>query len=108
MQEDLAVKREFERTYPGTIMTVRYEDFVLSTAQTIKGVFEFIRRPPPVGIYSWVWNAMHGQQDNGHYGTVRANSLTLVDSWKGKVTYRDGTIMNSNCKDVLENLGYEL
>lgn len=106
MMEDIRAKRLLETKYPGSVVTVRYEDFVRSPLSHVREIFKTIGRPVPRNINEWIRSKFNGTQDNGIYGTVRVNPVSTSLNWMSQVSLRDALQMEEHCLDVLQEFGY--
>jgi len=108
MRDDIDARDSLERKYPGTILTIKYEDFILETTRTIDRVFKYIGQARPVNVDAWVRRTMKGRADNGPFGTTRVNASASVARWKTNVSKADIAAMNEHCSYVLNALQYDV
>jgi len=108
MREDLRARRHLDRKYPGALLTIRYEDFISDTHNVTRKVFEYVGRPVPARFSWWVKDALYGRVDNGMFGRKRSNATVVMDKWKSMVSHEAAIDMTGYCRDVLDELGYNL
>jgi len=108
MRYDIQHRKRLQQIYPGSIITVRYEDLVLDPKATVGRMYEFFDRPVPLGLNDWVKRTMQASMDNGIYGVERRNGLRHLSKWRSEVNTDDIAIMNQQCLDVLSEYDYEL
>lgn len=108
MQDDIAAVKRLSALYPNTILTVRYEDYVLKTRQTIDHVFEHVGRPPPKNIYSHIDALMNAKKSEGTFDIKRADGKASVDKWRSRNSLSDIELMNERCSKVLHESNYKL
>lgn len=107
MWSDLKAKKLLERRYPGSILTVRYEDFILNPRGTAARTYGQLLRKVPEGFDQWVNETMNAIAGNGLYGIKRSNSKGHISNWRSKVNFLIGQAMTQHCLKVLKELGYE-
>ena len=108
MRYDIQHRKRLQERYPGSIITVRYEDLVLDPKATVRRMYEFFDRPVPLGLNDWVKRTMQAVKDDGMYGVRKTNGLRHLSKWRSEVTTEDIDIMNQLCVDVLSEYDYEL
>lgn len=106
MMEDVKAKRRLETKYPGSVVTVRYEDFVRNPLSNVREIFKRIGRHVPRNIGDWIRSKFNGTEDNGIYGTVRANPVLTSMNWMTQISLRDALRMDEYCHDALREFGY--
>jgi len=106
MRDDLLTRRHLELKYPGAILTIRYEDFIVDTERIANKVYAFVQRPLPERFNEWIQTSLHAKVDNGIFGTKRRNSSTIATKWKTLISHQEAATMTGFCRDVLDELGY--
>lgn len=104
---DLRAKRRLERRYPGSILTVRYEDFLRNPHGTVAQTYGQLLRKVPEGFDRWANERLNATASDGLYGIKRSNSIVHISKWRSEVNYLLGQEMTKHCLKVLKELGYE-
>lgn len=109
MTDDVEAKKVLERRYPGSIWTLRYEDFVLEPDARVADLYRWLRRKVPQDLGRWINETMRAADgDDGIYGIHRTDGQQRIGKWRAKVTYEEGAAMTKHCIGVLNELKYDL
>src|SRR6218665_4038493 len=108
MWEDIKAKKLLERKYPGSITTIRYEDFVQDFSGTIEFVFSQMKHNQSQRLWRWILRKRTADADDKPFSTFRGNSCENISKWKTKVSVSQEMEMNRHCHKVLLELGYDL
>jgi len=106
MRDDLRTRHHLELKYPGAILTIRYEDFIVDTERIANKVFEFVQRPLPERFNEWMQTSLNAKVDNGIFGKKRRNASAIITKWRTLISPQDRATMTGYCRDVLDELGY--
>jgi len=108
--EDLRIKRRLEVTYPGAVMTVRYEDFVNEPHSTVKNMFEHVgHKIRPGRIEDWIMTHISNSNDNAlpeELAIMKRDSKSHISKWRRKLNSDQLNYINTHCRQVLNKLNY--
>ncbi|KAL8583015.1 hypothetical protein ACOMHN_039254 [Nucella lapillus] len=106
-REDLAIMGQLVRRYPSRVRVVRYERLAENPLQVSEEMYSFLGLRFSSQVKAFVYNrTMAGQVPNNAYGTLRSNSTETAYSWRSKVSLESAQIVDRNCRDVYQTLGY--
>lgn len=109
MWEDVKAKKWLERKYPGSITTIRYEDFVRDLNGTALKVYEKVGYEPSSEFHRWLDLTRRGTSGNdGPYGIRRPNATASIDRWRKRVNVQEEAEMSRHCSQYLMEQGYEV
>ena len=109
MRNDLAIFSELEKLYPGALIRIRYEDYIMNVNGTIHQMYGHFGETPPPVIYDSLMNLMFSKKKGGSaFSQVRANATASLYKWVKRNSAGKIEGMTRNCKDVLLALGYPL
>lgn len=106
MWDDLEAKKRLEGRYPGSILTVRYEDFILDPRGTVTRMYTQFQRDVPEGFDRWVNETLNTSTYDGIFGIHRPNSKEHISKWRSKVSIEERREMTRHCFKVLKHFGY--
>ena len=115
---DITAAFKLERSYPGTVLLVRYEDLSMDPITTTTNILTFLQLPLTRDIQLFiethsyaqntpVWNRSHKKKDSKKdpYGTIRDSSAT-ASAWKKSLDLQDIFQIQQVCREPMEILGY--
>src|SRR6218665_2508787 len=109
MWEDVKAKKWLERKYPGSITTIRYEDFVRDLNGTALKVYEKVGYEPSSEFHRRLDLTRRGTSGNdGPYGIRRPNATASIDRWRKRVNVQEEAEMSRHCSQYLMEQGYEV
>ena len=108
MRHELTLYKALEKRYPGAMMRIRYEDYILNVNQTLHKMYSHFDEIPPKIIYTQLMNLMHGERSGGAFNQNRKNATASLYKWITVNSASKVESMTSNCRDVLLALGYPL
>ena len=110
--EDLRVKKRLEATYPGAVMTVKYEDFVTDPHSTATKMFEHVgHRVDPELLDRWIKTHVSSsseKKDDERFDIIRKNPQSHVSRWRREIDRKQLRLINEDCRHVLDELNYPL
>ena len=111
----------FEKKYP--MLVVRYEDFALNPILVAQKIYDYLDISFPESVKNELLEITSGNVDHKkfrsksellevsdhsyRYGTVR-NSKKVVYKWKDNLKWEEVKVVQSACKDTMEEFGYKI
>ncbi|KAK2153563.1 hypothetical protein LSH36_292g00071 [Paralvinella palmiformis] len=108
MRADLYYKQQIEQTSPGSLILVRYEDFVARPMFWINAMYAHIGiEAPKEAAHKLIRTRLYAGSDDGlKFGNVRANASEIAYRWLPLIVPDLMFQMQRACPDVLKTLGY--
>ena len=103
---DISVGQTLKHLYAERITTVSYEHLAERPNEVAKSIFNFLGVQYDKNIDEWLHKSTHAQKDNGFYGTLRTNSSNVASHWRKELSFDKVEIIQKNCEQVLQSLGY--
>ena len=101
MVRDIQLRHQLQQMYPGQIMEIIYDDFVLQPQQYTELVYRFANVTVPRSLKAWV-----ERQTNSHKNK-KQNSTYIATKWQEKMSYRVSKDVTSECEDFFKYVNYE-
>ena len=112
MRHDIDLYRHVEQKYPGAMLRIRYEDYILNVNQTLQKIYSHVNEVPPTTVYQDLMKLMYSKskiwQRYGNYQQNRQNASDSLYKWIKFNSFPKIEGMTSTCMDVLQALGYPL
>ena len=108
MRQDLAEYHKVSIYYPRRLLLVRYEDLIIKTNETLALIYSHFDEIPPASIYRHLMHLMHSEKEGDMFSQNRQNARNSLHKWIKMNSQEDLHQMTTNCRDVLEKLGYAL
>ena len=108
MRHDLKLLQQLKQNYPGAVITVRYEDYIVNPNETLYRMYSHFEEVPPPIIYQGLMKLMHSKISGGPFQQTRLNATESLHQWTKLNSEQVNKAMTENCKDVLYFLGYLL
>ena len=108
MRADLYYRQQIEQSYPGSVILVRYEDFVARPRFWIREMYRHVGiAAPREAAHKLIHTRLYAGSDDGlKYGNVRANATEIAYKWLPLVAPDLMFRMQRACPDVLNTLRY--
>eukprot|EP00116_Pleurobrachia_bachei_P004651 sb/3464913/ len=90
----------------GRYKRVRYEDLALGPVQSAQEIFEFTRQPWTKEVEQYVWEGSHTKTPGGGYDTKK-DTAKVVNEWRGRILDRHLVVIEEECREVFEIMGYQ-
>ena len=108
MLKDCVSRRRLERTFPGRILLVRYEDLVIDTDRVLDDIYSrLLRLPVPKSVRNGMLSQLNADSNDSDVGTRRKNGTATASDWKQTVDKRYLIYVNKTCSQVLSLLNYD-
>eukprot|EP00092_Neocalanus_flemingeri_P031675 GFUD01034402.1.p1 GENE.GFUD01034402.1~~GFUD01034402.1.p1 ORF type:complete len:474 (-),score=87.09 GFUD01034402.1:110-1531(-) len=121
LSSDIRAAVELQRTFPGRVRLVRYEDLSLSPERTVRRLLEFLNLPwhEAIGHYIDTHTSadIKKQERNKEtrkvtlvhdpYGTSR-NSSAAVFAWRQSLDFQNVSQIQEVCREPMQELGYKI
>ena len=108
VRRDLVAIEELIKTYGNQRVKIhRYEHFAYHPLQATREMYEFLGLNYTQDVEQFVFSkTMAGNKAGNAYSTTRTNSTASANSWRKQLTLAAVNIIDDNCKDVYQKLGY--
>lgn len=109
----LKAQDEFEKSFPESFITVRYEDLLKNPAETMQEITSFVgvdfeeAVTKPSGIKTDDANIFSDWETSWKHKSLEEIDSTRISAWQKELSDQDQLILNWHQKKVLESLGYE-
>ena len=108
MRHDFRIFNEVKNLYPGSMILVRYEDYILDVQKTVNNMYGHFNEKPPLAVYQGLEKLMHSNVTGDAYHQTRQNATASLYKWTKSHSKEVINAMTENCKDVLVAHGYPL
>ncbi|CAG5118827.1 unnamed protein product, partial [Candidula unifasciata] len=109
IMEDLEKSKEISKLFPGSILTVRYEDLAKAPIVAARQIYSFLELKMSSLIEQYIWNITHADlSEFNSFGTLRQDSTKTANAWRHKLDYQTILDIEKTCTGLLEVLGYRL
>ena len=115
---DITAAFNLERSYPDTVLLVRYEDLSMDPITTTTNILTFLQLQFTRDIQQYIethshaqetpaWKRSHGKKNSEEdpYGTIRDSSATAF-AWMKSLPLQDILQIQQVCREPMEKLGY--
>ena len=99
---------ELQKTHPGTIKFVRYEDLSILPSNVTKDILQFLNLPMTAKVSEFIdthTKVKENKKKVKAYGTIRDSEATAF-AWRDKLGFDDIKNIQETCSKAMEKLGY--
>ncbi|XP_061177766.1 carbohydrate sulfotransferase 4-like [Saccostrea echinata] len=107
IQTDVEYSKVLQRRFPNRIITVLYEELAENPIDMSNKLYRNLNLEFSDSFDEWIFNhTSAGNPNDSFYGTIRSNSTLTSQSWRKRLKLRDVRLIEDECKDVLNLLGF--
>ncbi|XP_062569038.1 carbohydrate sulfotransferase 4-like [Saccostrea cucullata] len=107
IQKDAEYSKALQRRFPNRIITVLYEEIAGNPIAMSNKLYRYLNLEFSDRFDEWIFNhTSAGNPNNSFYGTIRSNSTLTSQSWRKRLKLRDVKLIEEECKNVLNLLGF--
>ena len=106
MHLDLKISHIMRSKYPTSITMVIYEALAENPLDAARYIYKHLNIRFDRNIENWVYQSAHAEENNGFYGTQRANSTFASAHWRNETKIEKVKLVQNHCEDVMDLLGY--
>ena len=85
-----------------------FQDIVMYPDTTLSSIYGMLGLVVPEDISKWVYTSMHASTDGSAIDTFRANATQTAFMWRTKLREDQISLINSECMQLIKELGYEV
>ena len=94
---DVRVRKRIEERFPGSVLQVIYEHFVVNPKAQVDAIYSFLDEPVPEGVQQWLFKNTAGEIQN---------STHIAEKWQDKMSFKKARLINEACAELFEAIGY--
>ncbi|CAL1538408.1 unnamed protein product [Lymnaea stagnalis] len=105
--EDIGISRSLSQTFPGRVLTVRYEDIAKEPIRVTKQLYRFVGLEMTPSLEKRIWEMTYaGLPDDCNICPVRSNSTETANGWRKGLSFRTVAKIQEECKTLFAVMGY--
>lgn len=107
IRKNVQYSKTLQKRFPNSITTVLYEDIAKNPMDLSNKLYRDLDLEYSDNFKEWIFNhTSAGSPNNSYYGTVRSNSSKTSQSWRKRLSFKDVKIIEDECGDVIDLLGF--
>ncbi|XP_046561533.1 carbohydrate sulfotransferase 2-like [Haliotis rubra] len=105
VHSDLQATERLLKSHPNRTKLLLYEDLVVHPVQNVKDLFSFVGLTFTSETERFLQSRTNSSEDK-HCTTCKSNSTIMTLQWRKELDFNRARIIDGNCKEVYQLLGY--